>query len=195
MTYELIERKTVQEEVTFSHCMIKKGNENIMWGIVNSIPANFHTIDFSGPKGFAHITKSENIKEIKEKGLIYTRDSFNHLGDGNYCVIGENAVIEEDIVNFLKFINPIKNKEEFSIIFGYYCGDMRYCIQGDDSHRGYTVLLEDVPGEQITKSFQLKELFGKNLYSLIIDEIKNNYNIIDEIIYQEFLKSVESGEI
>lgn len=190
--YNLEEIDTGQ--LKFTHCSLLPGFEHKMSDAVEIVSANFYTIAMTESKGFAHVTRNENIEKIKETGLKMSDSTSNHLGKGNYCLSGDSDTFNEDIVNFAKILKRFENPSDFSIVFGYYYGPLLFCYSGDDDHRGYTVLKENVPADQITKVIPLDELIGEDLIPFFKNELRENYEIIEEKLYQEYLKSLAEQE-
>lgn len=175
-------------KLKFTHCSLLPGFEHKMSEAVETISANFYTIAMTESKGFAHVTNNFFAERIKSLGLKMSNITSNHLGKGNYCLSGDSDTFNEDIVNFSKILNRLKNKSNYSIVFGYYYGPLLYCYSGDDDHRGYTVLKENVPASQITKVVPLDELIGEDLIPFFKNKLRENYEIIEELLYQEYLK-------
>lgn len=145
--------------------------------------AEFYSLRMNDVVSFAHITRNSAVESIKRNGLIYNANSENYLGDGIYCLIYNDSLNKEDLINFLFFLKDC-NIEECSIVFGVFVGDFEYCYIGDFRHKGYSVLKDYVPTEKIKKVEKLA-VYKDNFYSL---SKYIEYNL--ENIYIDFEKEI-----
>lgn len=114
---------------------------------VKLMNVDFVCVKRTGPINFIHVSDVENRLSIDETGLkISKRDWIPDLGKGIYCVKEED---DEGLNNLKDYISENEDSDYIIVVNGNYNGDYLECIYGV-GHKGYIVLLNDVPVENIS---------------------------------------------
>lgn len=169
-----IRKFVTEQDIEFDHCVGTKEEVEEM----QKVPANFFSYKETDTLLWIHLTSTNNIPSILEKGLI---SGEGHLGKGVYVCSTDHL---DSLKSFMEFAynaylsNP---NADFSLVLGSHSGDYLYCVYGDAGHTGYCLIEQDLSNETIlgTHKIEKEDFMKMNVLSL--------KELAEDMFYQSFL--------
>ena len=167
---------TTNQGIEFFHLIGEKEEEETM----KSISANFYSIKENDVLLFVHVTKTENVDSILEKGLI---SGSGHFGEGVYVCSFDYI---ESLKAFMSFVYNIYIEKPFadlSFVIGAYSGEYLRCLYGDLGHTGYILIEKNVNKEDILCA---KKIDKEEFLEFSLESLRDYLNLeIEKKIFQE----------
>lgn len=145
-----IRKFTTCQNIEFEHCIgtIEETEE------MKKVPANFFSYRKTGHLIWIHVTATNNIPSILEKGLLKGE---GHLGEGVYLCTFEYAWSLKSFMELVYNAYLSSPNADFSFVIGTYEGEYLECVYGDAGHTGYYLVEQDISKENIIGTYKVEK--------------------------------------